>query len=120
MPEDLGSGVAKGESFSLTLDFDPSMYEVSEVQVKLRRNATTGLTESAEPQWRWAVQSPFGEGRKKVITSAKASELMLCSKVQSGLVANAWRPRQWQHEGSLPHDEHAKRPAVGCDIITPP
>ena len=46
--------VSQRERPSVTLDFDPSMYEVSEVE--LRRNATTGLTESAEPQWRWAAE----------------------------------------------------------------
>ena len=72
-PDKHWSGVAKGESFYVTLEFDPKMYEVSQVQVLLRRNPTTGLTESAEAQWRWAVQSPFGEGRQKVMTAAKAS-----------------------------------------------
>ena len=67
------SGVAKGELFIIILEFDPNVYEQQNVQVRLRRNAETGLTESAEHQWRWAVQSPFGEGRKKVIAAAKAS-----------------------------------------------
>jgi hypothetical protein len=59
------SGVAAGETFLLTLNFDESKYTKPSVQVKMRRNATTGFTESAEEAWSWSVASKFGEGEEK-------------------------------------------------------
>ena len=69
------SGVGKGEAFYITLEYDPNTYAQPTVPVMMRRNPATGLTESADPRWRWAVQSPYGEGHQKAIAAARKSGL---------------------------------------------
>ena len=66
------SGVLLGESFTIELQYDAATYEKSIVEVKLRRSAVTGLTESDEPTWSWKVESKHGEGKAKVVTAARA------------------------------------------------
>jgi hypothetical protein len=58
---------------SITLDFDPSVYTKSSVEVQLRRNPATGFTESAEQTWTWSVKSKHGDGEQRVKATARAS-----------------------------------------------
>ena len=69
------SGVARGESFTVKFEYDRKKYESSHVFVSFRRNLETGLTESADGVWEWAVKSVHGEGRAKAVTAARASGL---------------------------------------------
>ena len=66
------SGVAPGEPFTLTLDYDET-YEQQKVEVKLRRNEKTGRPESIDPRWKWDGPAQFGDGKVKTINAAKAS-----------------------------------------------
>jgi hypothetical protein len=55
------------------LDYDAAKYTVSQVEVRMRRNPSSGLTESAEARWSWAVANGYGEGEAKAKAAARAS-----------------------------------------------
>ena len=78
------SGVDAGEPFTIELDYDGEVYKQASVKLHLRRNATSGFTESAVPHWVWSVQSLHGEGMKKVANAAKASGFFTPPLLQSG------------------------------------
>ena len=89
------SGVGVGEVFTIQLTYDSKLYTESNVTVHLRRNATTGYTESAEPSWGWAnIRSKFGDAQTKVVAAAHASKVFtppLIGAAPMGKVTNLHR-----------------------------
>jgi hypothetical protein len=67
------SNVQPGQEFDLILDWDPKTYASASVSVRLRRNITSGCTESTDPRWPWAPKNSFGDGKAKLTAAAKAS-----------------------------------------------
>ena len=50
------SRVEPGQAFTLTLEYDSEIYEGAlEREVRLRRNAETGFSESDDPLWRFTA-----------------------------------------------------------------
>ena len=78
------SKVEAGQEFTLVLKYDENLYRPATVTVRLRRHATTGLTQSAEPIWEWAVKTPHGEGEAKVTAAAKHSGFFAPPLILSG------------------------------------
>jgi hypothetical protein len=78
------SKVAAGEEFTLVLDYDAAKYTVSQVEVRMRRNPSSGLTESAEARWSWAVANGYGEGEAKAKAAARASGMFTPALMRSG------------------------------------
>ena len=64
------SKVEAAQEFTLVLKYDENLYRPATVTVRLRRHATTGLTQSAEPIWEWAVKTLHGESKLKACAVA--------------------------------------------------
>jgi hypothetical protein len=66
------SGNGVGEAFTLEISYDASKYQKAAVTINLRRNATTGLTESMESTWSWSPRNKYGDGKEKVTAAVRA------------------------------------------------
>jgi hypothetical protein len=66
------SRVEPGQAFTLTLEYDSEIYEGAlEREVRLRRNAETGFSESDDPLWRFTA-SKFTDSEHHAASSARA------------------------------------------------
>ena len=68
----------------MELVYDSKLYRPATIPVRLRRHITSGLTESVEPTWSWSVNTPHGEGAKKVTAAARASGFFTPPLIRSG------------------------------------
>jgi hypothetical protein len=101
------SNVEAGEAFTMILHYDDTFVQ-SQVTVQLRRNATTGCSESVHPGWPWKA-GQFSDSVKHAKASAKATKALQPAKkgTFSGTqLGPQLRPRKRRCVSHIPRSSH--------------